>query len=134
MAGETGGSSEYVTKNTKALREDGIDVRMRSTIHRSNIGKQKELVDYAASLGVETIVAEPAIRSPSLSETGSIYLVDLDEFVLFQQLHLGCDRKCIGYQPPKRTGSFERRNHHHANVGTSNSDPLAFDPRRTNLF
>src|SRR3989344_2598509 len=81
MAGKTGGSSEYVTRNTKALREDGIDVRMRSTIHRSNIGKQKDLVDYSTSLEVETVVAEPAIRSPSLSGTGSIYLVDLDEFV-----------------------------------------------------
>ena len=81
MACKTGGSSEYITRNTNALREDGIGVRIRSTIHNSNVGKQRELVDYAASLGVETVVAEPAIRSPSLSGAGSIYLVNLDEFV-----------------------------------------------------
>ncbi len=79
--GKKGRSSEYITQNVRRLLEAGIDVRLRSTIHQSNLVFQKELVDYATSLGIKTIVAEPAIRSPSLTGTGDIYLIGLNEFV-----------------------------------------------------
>lgn len=81
MLGNAGGSSLYVSRNTSALRQDGVEVRWRSTIHEANVEKQRELVDYAHSLGVTSVVAEPVIRSPSIPGQGSIYLLNVGRFV-----------------------------------------------------
>lgn len=78
---KTSGSSEYIARNIRELRDAGVDVRIRSTIHPSNVNKQKELIEYVASFGIKIIVVEPVMRSPSISGKGSIYLVDLDEFI-----------------------------------------------------
>ncbi len=78
------GSSKFVTENTPALIREGIDVRWRSTIHplTATAEAQKSLVDYAERLGVQTVVVEPVIISPSkISTSPSIYLVNLEAFV-----------------------------------------------------
>ncbi len=79
--GNNRGSSYYVSRNTRALIADGVEVRWRSTIHHATMEKQRELVDYAHSLGITTVVAEPVIRSPSKQGTGSIYLLPMERFI-----------------------------------------------------
>lgn len=79
-----GNASEYLAENIPALMASGTPVRWRSTIYPRNCSavEQKSLVDYAKQCGIDIVVCEPAIISPSRTNTGDdIYLVSISKFI-----------------------------------------------------
>ena len=76
-------ASEYIKENTCALLAANKPVRWRSTIYPKNRSaeEQKALIDFAKQCGIQTVVSEPAIISPSAPTKNDIYLTDIAQFI-----------------------------------------------------
>jgi len=93
-------SSEIVERNIKFLAATPLVLGCRSTIGARNVYRQKELIDYFSSLGVEAIMSDPIFEPVSqlcnaTHNKESVNLMDYAKF--FLQARLYAEKKGIFY-------------------------------------